>query len=302
MRPRFARAFLRLQQLLLVAGVLLLAAALIACGDGSGNSSPTPTETVTTPASPSTPPSPAPTGTTAETTRLFVYFLRGEKLGVAERLVPRTTGVAVAALRELCDGPTREEREAGLGTTIPEGTELLGVTIRDGIAYVDLSSEYAGGGGSLSMTARIAQVVYTVTQFQTVQGVSFLLDGRAITELGGEGIVVSSPQTRDDWVDFEPAIFVEHPAVGSVLQSPFVLRGTASVFEGSFLAELRDASGRRIVRAVMQASEGGPGRGTFRKVIAFTTSAEKGELIVYDVSMEDGSRRNQVRIPVSFSR
>ena len=144
-RPRAQTPF-RLLSALLATLVTVLAAGLMAC-DGGGDASPTPSETAT----PS--PSITSTPTAGGTTRVFVYLLRGEKLGVAERLVPRTSAVAAAALRELCAGPTDEEQAAGLTSNVPESTELLGVTIRDGVAYVDLSSEYASGGGSLSMKA-----------------------------------------------------------------------------------------------------------------------------------------------------
>jgi Immunoglobulin-like domain of bacterial spore germination. len=51
----------------------------------------------------------------------------------------------------------------------------------------------------------------------------------------------------------------------------------------------------------VQASAGAPGRGRFRKTISFSTTAQSGTLIVYSQSMEDGSRQNEVRIPVGFS-
>ncbi len=55
-------------------------------------------------------------------------------------------------------GEARERTVEGwLTTAIPEGTRLLGITIEDGIASVDLS-----------MTARVAQVVFTMTQFAQV--------------------------------------------------------------------------------------------------------------------------------------
>jgi hypothetical protein len=233
---------------------------------------------------------------------VLVYFLRGEKLGVAERQVPRTAAVARTALQALCGGPNAAEQAAGLGTAIPDGTELRGITVKDGAATVDLTAAYATGGGSLSMTARVAQVVYTLTQFPTVKSVSFALDGEPITTLGGEGVAVSSPQTRADWVDFEPPIFVEHPGVGAALGSPLLLSGTASVFEGSFQAELLDEAGTRIRRVTVQASAGGPERGDFRRLVRFTTTASAGELVVYSLSMEDGSRQNEVRIPVMLAR
>ena len=51
----------------------------------------------------------------------------------------------------------------GMVNGIPDGTEVLGVDISDGVATVDLSEEFASGGGSLSMQLRVAQVVFTST-------------------------------------------------------------------------------------------------------------------------------------------
>ena len=151
------------------------------------------------------------------------------------------------------------------------------------------------------MTARVAQVVYTLTRFPTVRSVEFLIGGKPVEALGGEGVALAEAQSRADWRSFEPAIFVESPGVGAVVSSPFTLSGTASVFEGTFQARLVDSSGRRIVNVTVQASRGAPGRGRFAKEIAFSTSAKRGVLIVYDQSMEDGSRQDEVRIPISFS-
>ncbi len=168
-------------------------------------------------------------------------------------------------------------------------------------ARVDLSEAFASGGGSLSMTARVAQVVYTLTRFPTVRSVRFLIEGKPVAALGGEGVMLGESQRRADWRSFEPNIFVESPGVGGVISNPFTLSGTASVFEGTFQARLVDSSERRIVQVTVQASRGAPGRGRFAKEIAFSTSAKRGTLIVYDQSMEDGSRQDEVLIPISFS-
>ena len=220
---------------------------------------------------------------------------------MAERRVARTSMPATAALKALLAGPTAAESAAGLGTSIPAGTRLLGLSIKSGTADVDLSGEFGSGGGTLSMTSRVAEVVYTLTRFPTVRAVRFLMDGEPLEALGGEGIVLAEPQRRADWRDFEPNIFVETPGAGAVVSSPFLLSGTAMVFEGSFQARLVDSSGRRIVNVIMQASRGAPGRGRFAKDVAFSTSAKRGTLIVFDQSMEDGSRQNEVRIPVTFA-
>ena len=308
MTRRAAAGLGRLLPLLLIAAAVVVvagAALLAACGGSSGGSStaqPTATVTVTASGSATASPSPSPSPSAAPArTTVRVYFLRDGKLGVAERRVARTTMPATASMKELLAGPTSDESAAGLTSVIPAGTRLLALTIDGTTARVDLSSRFASGGGSLSMTARVAEVVYTLTRFPTVSSVQFLVDGSPVDALGGEGLVLTDPQTRADWRDLEPAIFVESPGVGALLQSPFMLTGTASVFEGSFQARLVDSSGRRIVNVIVQASRGAPGRGRFSKEIAFSTSAKSGTLIVFDQSMEDGSRQDEVKIPVTFA-
>ena len=111
-------------------------------------------------------------------------------------------------------GPTPEETAAGLGTSIPEGTTLNGLSIADGVATVDLSGEFDDGGGSLAMFTRLAQVVHTLTQFPTVEGVLFQLDGVPVETFSSEGIVLDGPQTREDYEDQAPPTLVETPAVG----------------------------------------------------------------------------------------
>jgi germination protein M len=310
MTRRVAAGFVRMLPILLIAGAVLIvggAALLAACGStGGATAEPTATVTVTASASgtsePAGQPSPSSSPTSAPTkSTLRLYFLRGEKLGVAERRVKHTSAIATASMKALLAGPTAAEQAAGLGTAIPAGTRLLELSIDAGAATVDLSQEFGSGGGSLSMTSRVAEVVYTLTKFPTVRSVRFLVEGQPVDALGGEGLVLSEPQRRADRRDFEPNIFVETPGVGAVLSSPFALSGTAMVFEGSFQARLMDSSGRRIVNVIMQASRGAPGRGRFAKAVPYSTSARRGILIVFDQSMEDGSRQDEVRIPVSFT-
>ena len=307
MTRRAAAGFGRLLPLLLIVAAVVIvtgAALLAACGSsgGSGGSStasgsamqPAATTTASGPALPST----SPSASAAATTTLRLYFLRDGMLGVAERQVPRTTMPATAALKALLAGPQGGEPEAGLSTDIPAGTQLIGLTIQDGTATVNLSSEFATGSGA-TMDQRVAEVVYTLTRYSTVRAVQFLLNGETADSLGD--VAIGEPQQRADFRDLEPNIFVESPGVGADLSSPFTLSGTAKVFEGSFQARLTDSSGRRIVEVVVQASRGAPGRGTFAKEVAFSTSAQAGELIVFDQSMEDGSRQDEVKIPVSFA-
>jgi len=237
----------------------------------------------------------------AATTELLVYFMRGEKLGAARRSVPRTAGVAAAAMRQLVAGPTSAEAAAGLGTSIPTGTRLRGVTIAAGVATVDLSARYASGGGSLSMFSRLGQVVYTLTQFPSVTSVRFSLDGKPVTEFSGEGIVLDRPQTRGDYEGVTPAILVERPAVGEIASLPLRVTGTANVFEAVVSYEVRDGTGAVLAHGTTMASCGTGCRGAFAQTIAVRPTTARGTLVMFEVSAKDGSRINVVRVPLRFA-
>jgi len=217
---------------------------------------------------------------------------------------------ATATLRALLKGPSAAERAAGLSSDIPAGTRLTTLTLAGGKATADLSTTFAQPAANAVAARRVAEVVYTLARFPTIRRVVIEVAGQPLDEIASAGVegspdplVINGPLRRTaPWTSFEPSIFVESPGVGAALTSPFTLDGTASVFEGSFTARLVDGAGHSIVRTQVQASAGAPGRGRFRTTISFSTSAQSGTLIVYSQSMEDGSRQNEVRIPVTFAQ
>ena len=179
-----------------------------------------------------------PTTTLPRMTDVRVYFLREEQIVISHRDV-QGPAVLRAALTELLEGPTTEEAADGLHTEVPTDTELLGVNLVDGLATVDLSSDAESGGGSLSMTARIAQIVFTATQFANVDEVLFWLDGEPVDVFGGEGIVLDQPVDRSG-VDrtFTGGLLFDTPAYGATVRSPFTVTGEGDVFEGQFVIEV----------------------------------------------------------------
>ena len=266
-----------------------------------------PPATATTPAEPTaTATTPAPAAPTAtandEVTILSVFFIRDEKIATVHRTVPKTQQVAAAAMAELLAGPTAEDAAVGMTTAIPEGTEYIGTTIDEGVATIDLSSEFESGGGSLSMSARLAQVVYTLTQFPTVDFVTFRLDGEPIEVFGGEGIVLDRPVGRKDFEDLTPIIFVASPAVNDTVSSPLRVNGTANTFEAAFMLQILDADGTILVEQPMMATSGTGTRGTFDATIDFNVQpGSQITLRVFELSAKDGSEVNVVEIPLTVA-
>ena len=229
-----------------------------------------------------------------------VWFHRGEQLSVVGRARAATPRIGSAALADLLAGPTTAEHDAGIGTQIPDGTELLGLSIDEGIATVDLTSEYESGGGTASMTMRLAQVVCTLDQFPTVKGVLFQLDGRAVDVLGGEGIVIDHPLRCRDYRDLLPAILVTSPAEGEMVANPVTVTGSANVFEANVTVDILDGTGKVVGNDFTTATCGSGCRGTFTITLPYDVAkTQKGEIVVHDDDAAGtGQPPHEVRIPV----
>jgi len=144
------------------------------------------------------------TGTLSNARSLEVWFTRHGRLVEALRTHRPTPRVATAAVEALLAGPSRAERAGGLTTEIPRGTRLIGVTIANGVARVDLTSDYEAGADARSLQLRLAQVVYTLTQFPTVRAVRFELDGSPVDVFSSGGIVLDHPVGRSDYKSLGP--------------------------------------------------------------------------------------------------
>ena len=224
--------------------LILGALALLAAGCGSTSTS---TEVATT-TTVQVPVSPKPMAVT-------VFKVDNGALRPTVGHVPHTTAVAEAALGVL-----------GLGA---------GITIDCGTAKVTLDQ---------ATQDQAAEIVYTLTQFATVQRV----------DVGGRAGL-----TRDDFASYIPPIFVESPAAGAQEPGTFHVSGTASVFEATLVVQLvRD--GKVILKQSVTASEGAPGLGTFDT----TMHASPGAVTIeaFSPSAADGTPQHQVDVPITILR
>lgn len=260
---------------------------------GSPDLTPGPSGTPAPSSDPSSSPEPSESPVEGTTViRAYFYFnsIPGSSgLVPVLREVPSTKAVATASIAALIDGPTENESGA-MSSALPGGSRLLGLSIKNGVATVDLSSEFESGGGSASAMIRLGQVVYTLTQFPTVQSVLFQIEGRQVTVFGSEGIVLDGPVARDDYLDLLPGLFVDRPAYGAAIGNPARVAGSAQgVFEASFMVTLIDGDGRSIYEQPAMAAcmcESG----AFDLTVRYDVStAQWGVLRVWAASAKDGS-------------
>ena len=277
--------------------------------------SPAPTATATPSPTPSptlAPATPSPTVAPPTPTTMVVraYFLLEDPFNGGEvvneptlvpvlRTVPKTTATATAAMKALLAGPSAKERAAfpQILTLIPAGSKLLGIEISGGLATVDLSAEFASlspddawDEGIFSLRGRLAQVVYTLTQFSTVDRVNFKLEGKPVTVFTSEEIVLDKPVTRATYRDrYLPLIFVDRPAWGAALLNPGPVAGLANVFEGQFRIAVLDRNDKVLVDTPVLASCGTGCWGEFDVTLSYRVSTSQwGTLRVWDISEYSG--------------
>jgi len=200
-----------------------------------------------------------PTGSTGISalppTTLTVFRVVHGALRAESVRVPHTTAVAAASLRAL-----------GLGAT---------VAVSEGTARVDLPG---------ATPARIAEVVYTLTQYRSIRRV----------DIGGRG-----PLTRRDVAAFVPPILIESPADGAAVPARFHARGVASVFEATFVLEIVVA-GKVEERRTVTASAGAPELGTFDAVLQARRSGP-AQLVAFAPSAENGTPQHRVAVRLTVA-
>jgi spore germination protein GerM len=240
---------------------------------------------------------PATTTPTPSTTGATVYLVRSGSLAAGETRPVPSDAPAMGALASMLAGANAREKGAGLSSAIPAGTRVLRLSVAHGIAKVDLSAAFASKASERQARLRLAQVVYTLTGFASVRGVTITVGGRPLTTLGG--VPVGGQLSRPQFESVLPAIFVEQPRPFSKVTSPLLLTGTANVFEAQFIAEIYSPSGKLLAHEAVHAAAGSGTRGGFSARVRFGAAQSGiGKLRVYEPSAKDGSAVHVVVIPI----
>jgi germination protein M len=196
-----------------------------------------------------------------------------------------TDETAVVKVYFLRDGKvwpvSREVEQADVATAVDK---LMAGPTEHERAELNLTSEVPAEDTE-SSKAGLAQLVYTMTQFASADSVE---------------LVGGATYTRADFEEQTPLILVESPLAYEAVSSPLRVTGTANTFEATFRYELKDSSGEVVDEHFVTATSGTGTRGTFD----FTTKAleDVGSLVVFELSAKDGSRVNEVEIPLRTSR
>lgn len=228
------------------------------------------------------------------------YFLLDERLHVVGRAVAAAT--PADAVRALLAGPSAEDADAGLVSLVPAGTRLRGVTVSGSQAVVDLSAQFDSGGGNLSVMGRVAQVVFTVTQFDGIDTVRFSIDGVPVTELTGEGYGVDGVQ-RLDVADLIPIVLLESPWAGQTVAQPIAVSGVSNTFEAQVNYELVGMDGVILTEGWLMATSGTGTWGTFDAVLSPLPTGTTGDVRVrlFEVSPKDGEHINVTEVTVHLA-
>ena len=243
-----------------------LALLLAGCGGDDESTTVTVRETVTETTTSSVP---------AEAPAIVaLYFLREGKVWPEARGIPTDSAIATNTIQQLFEGT-----ESDLTTAIPSDTRLGGLSIEDGVASIELEP-------ALTDRRALAQVAYTLLQFDTVRRVSFN---------GGAPVTVRAFEAQT------PAILVQSPLGLEEVESGFEASGTANTFEATFQYELMDADDKVLTKDFVTATSGSGTRGTFRFTVPYeVASPQQGRLVVFEISAADGSRTNERSIPLEL--
>ena len=134
--------------------------------------------------------------------KTVMYFKNSDGFLVpVMRKIPWEEGIARATLMNMIDSAELRENLAptGLLPVIPAGTEILGISVNNdtGLCKVDFSEAALSSQSEKDEENFIKGVVYTLTEFPTINEVQILVGGKALPSTT-YGYDISKPLARED--------------------------------------------------------------------------------------------------------
>jgi len=157
------------------------------------------------PAAAATPAAPAAAAPAPKSRQAALYFVRIDEDGTivrqeVKRAVALSDSPLTDAVNALLNGPSEDELRRKLISLIPQGSKLLSVQVRGSTAVLNFSEEFMYNRyGIEGYAGQLKQVVYTATAFSTVQDVLIMIEGEKHDYLGGEGVFIGRPLSRNSF-------------------------------------------------------------------------------------------------------
>ena len=131
-----------------------------------------------------------------------IYFTQVDRSGTilrvrVDRRFPASSSPLTDVLNALLAGPNEEERQRGLISLIPPGSQLLSIRIEGSTAFINFNEDFQYNTfGVEGYAAQLREVVFTATEFPNIDNVQILIEGRRIDFLG-EGIWIGGPLSME---------------------------------------------------------------------------------------------------------
>ena len=124
------------------------------------------------------------TGETDELIRETVVYYQDDAgyLVPVMRKIPWVEGIAKATLHVMMDTPEQQEdlMMMGLKPLLPADAEILGMSIKDGVAKLDLNGAVLDCEDAAAESNMVQGIVMTLAGFSTIDKVQFLFDGKIV--------------------------------------------------------------------------------------------------------------------------
>jgi spore germination protein GerM len=102
-------------------------------------------------------------------------------------------------IETLLKGPSLSQKNRGIRSFIPEGTELLSASLFEGHLTLNFNSRFENNySGRQAILFQLSQVMLTAFEFKTVSTISILIEGRSKQYITGEGIPLQPRYTKED--------------------------------------------------------------------------------------------------------
>jgi hypothetical protein len=187
---------------------------------------------------------------------------------------------------------------AGLANAIPASVSVLS-TQTDGQAIVaDMNEAFLdGAGGLLADMTMLNQLIYTLTYSDPDASVLFTVNGQPVETFGSEGLILTEPVGRDDFLDQLHVINVTQPIVET--EDGWIVTGLANVFEASLVLHVVDVEGNVTHEEFVTATCGTGCWGEFSAVVdSNLITPGESSIKLFQYSAEDGSPVDVITVAI----